>query len=108
MLPLHTILCPLDFSERSYKGLDAAIELATHFQAELILVHVVPVAIPGIPRAADTGYGPASPGQYDEELRVVAEEQFSRVAQRIPSGIKLRRIMGNGALRRNSMSANQA
>lgn len=41
MLPFNRVLCPTDFSEPSYRGLDAANELARHFGAELILVHVV-------------------------------------------------------------------
>ena len=32
MLPIHTILCPLDFSEPSYKALQLAIEMASLFK----------------------------------------------------------------------------
>ena len=45
MLPLRKILCPTDFSEPSYKALEAANELALHFSAALILVYVVPLVI---------------------------------------------------------------
>jgi len=46
MLPFKKILCPTDFSEPSYEGLIAANELAQHFFAKLLLVHVVsPVPI---------------------------------------------------------------
>lgn len=41
MLPFERILCPTDFSEPSYRGLEAANQLARHFGAELLLVHVV-------------------------------------------------------------------
>ena len=41
MLPLRKILCPTDFSEPSYNALNAANELALHFSAALVLVHVV-------------------------------------------------------------------
>jgi nucleotide-binding universal stress UspA family protein len=41
MLPIKRILCPTDFSEPSFVGLAGANELAAHFSAELILVHVV-------------------------------------------------------------------
>jgi nucleotide-binding universal stress UspA family protein len=56
MLPIKKILCPTDFSEPSYEGLDAATELALHFSAHLTLVHVIsPVPIvPGAP--APTGF----------------------------------------------------
>ena len=54
MLPIRRIVCPLDFSEPSQKALHAAIELATEFRAELVLVHVIPPVAPGIP--ADPTY----------------------------------------------------
>ena len=41
---IKTILCPTDFSEPSYLGLERANELARHFSAELIMVHVVSAA----------------------------------------------------------------
>lgn len=52
MFPLKKIICPVDFSEPSNEGLKAAIELAQHFSAELLIIHVVhlqPVVTPGIP-----------------------------------------------------------
>jgi nucleotide-binding universal stress UspA family protein len=41
MLPLKKILCPTDFSEPSRRAIAAASELAVHFSAELLLVHVI-------------------------------------------------------------------
>lgn len=41
MLPIKKILCPIDFSDPSYRALDAAVELATEFGADLRLVNVV-------------------------------------------------------------------
>ncbi|MBW2283628.1 MAG: universal stress protein [Deltaproteobacteria bacterium] len=41
MIPPKKILCPTDFSEPSYDGLAAAVELATHFSADLTILHVV-------------------------------------------------------------------
>jgi len=53
MLPINKILCPTDFSEPSRKGIDAAIEMARTFGAELILVTVItplpPAGAPGVP-----------------------------------------------------------
>ncbi|HVW29782.1 MAG TPA: universal stress protein [Polyangiaceae bacterium] len=37
------ILAPIDFSDPSRDALDVAVDLATHYRAELLLVHVVPV-----------------------------------------------------------------
>jgi nucleotide-binding universal stress UspA family protein len=46
MLPVKKILCPTDFSEPSYKALKTADELAAHFSAQLVLLHVIP-PVPG-------------------------------------------------------------
>jgi nucleotide-binding universal stress UspA family protein len=42
MLPFKRILCPTDFSEPAFNALKHAEELARHFAAELIVVHVIP------------------------------------------------------------------
>jgi len=50
MLPIRKILCTTDFSDPSYRGVRTADELARHFDAELIVVHVthaIPVPISG-------------------------------------------------------------
>ncbi len=49
MIPIKKILCPTDFSEPSYLGLQVANELALQFASEIILVHVIPPAhqVPG-------------------------------------------------------------
>ena len=53
MLPFGKILCPTDFSDPSYKGVEAANELAEHFSAKLILMNVItplyPIGAPGVP-----------------------------------------------------------
>ncbi|MBI4772955.1 MAG: universal stress protein [Deltaproteobacteria bacterium] len=41
LLPIKKILCPTDFSEASNVSIRVADELALHFGAELILIHVV-------------------------------------------------------------------
>ncbi|MBN2013374.1 universal stress protein [candidate division KSB1 bacterium] len=38
---IKRILCPVDLSDRSYRALDEAVELARNFQAKIYLVHVV-------------------------------------------------------------------
>jgi nucleotide-binding universal stress UspA family protein len=48
MLPLTRILCPTDFSAPAERALEAGAELALHFQAELVLFHVV-AALPSLP-----------------------------------------------------------
>lgn len=38
---VHSILCPLDLSSRSYEGLDQAVHLAEVYQAKLYVLHVI-------------------------------------------------------------------
>jgi nucleotide-binding universal stress UspA family protein len=53
LLPFRKIICPVDFSEPSLEALQAASELATHFQGKLFVMHVVPpVPMPYQPIAA--------------------------------------------------------
>jgi nucleotide-binding universal stress UspA family protein len=84
----------VDFSDPSNKALDAAVELANQFHAEIVLVHVIPPAVPGIP--ADPAYAFAGAEEYGKAVRVNAEEQLTLVAQRIPSEIKSRKVIGDG------------
>jgi nucleotide-binding universal stress UspA family protein len=42
MLPIRKILCPTDFSQPSNEALKQAVELAEHFGAELMIVHIIP------------------------------------------------------------------
>ncbi len=41
MLPLKTILCPVDFSGSSLSALAIAVELGVHFKAEVHVLHVL-------------------------------------------------------------------
>jgi nucleotide-binding universal stress UspA family protein len=79
MLPFKKILCPTDFSQPSHQGIETANELAVHFSAELLLVHViapVPVLVPpsGIPPSYDV------PG-YQKELELSAAENLEKLIQ---------------------------
>jgi nucleotide-binding universal stress UspA family protein len=72
MLPVTHILCPIDFSESSYKALQTAEELAVHFNAALTVLHVVQ-DIPVLPAL------PTNPSidvpEYQEKL-----EEAARIA----------------------------
>ena len=43
--PYKKILCAIDFDENSLSALDKAIELAGHFNAAILMVHVVPLIV---------------------------------------------------------------
>ncbi len=94
MLPFRTILCPLDFSQPSYKALDVGIDIASQFGAELVLVNVVRLAAPGVP--ADPTFAFTGPDNYDKAVKQNAEEQLSFAAQRIPPELKPTTLVGDG------------
>jgi len=79
MLPLRTILCPTDFSEPAYEGLKAANELAHHFSAQLVVLHVNP-PIPVMPE----GHGAINFNipEYQKEMENAAREQIDKVVER--------------------------
>jgi len=94
MLPIKKILCPTDFSEPSYEAVKTANELALHFSAELILVHVVnPIHFIPTP---DPGVGIyATP--YEQEMEDLAKKKLNEVVQeKIPEGVKLSTLIVHG------------
>lgn len=88
MFPIEKILCPTDFSEPASKGLEAAVELAEKFSAELLLVHVImPSAVTGsvMVVAGTVAEGFHTPLTI-QELEKNAGEQMQKLAQElIPS-----------------------
>jgi nucleotide-binding universal stress UspA family protein len=78
MLPIKKIVCPTDFSDPSYEGLKAAAELADHFSAKLILMHIIS-PVPVVPGAsAPTGFHLAS---VLDELQSSAEKSLADLVQ---------------------------
>jgi nucleotide-binding universal stress UspA family protein len=82
MFPAEKILCPTDFSDPSFVGLKGANELAEHFSAELLLVHVVsPVQVyPGPHPGPDfdlSGYLKEMVNASRESLEEVAKDRTS-------------------------------
>jgi nucleotide-binding universal stress UspA family protein len=76
MLPFKKILCPTDFSEAAFAALKRAEELARHFDAELIVAHVIP-PLPGPhsfpdPQASFNFDLPL----YQQELAIKAEQML--------------------------------
>jgi nucleotide-binding universal stress UspA family protein len=95
MLPLKKIVCPTDFSEPSFEALQAAVELARHFSAELIVIHVVQP----IPLVAAEHMGPAvfNVGAYQEEMERSARQNLNeQLAKRIPEGLAVRPLVVMG------------
>jgi universal stress protein A len=94
MLPLRTVLCPLDFSDASYKALRTAADVASHFQAKLIIAHVIPAAS-GIP--SEPMYVFEGPQGYQQEQETAAEERLAVAAkQQLPSELESHTAIGRG------------
>jgi universal stress protein A len=96
MLPITKILCPTDFSEPSYKALETANELARHFNAEIILIHILsPVFVypataltPGITKISEIS---------DVDRDEMAYKSLSMtLKEKVSDSIKSRSIMGKG------------
>lgn len=76
MLPIKKILVPTDFSEPAREGLRQARELAEHFGAELLLVHVnAPVEM--IPAAHGTVV--FNVADYQKEMEAAAQTRIQEV-----------------------------
>jgi universal stress protein A len=94
MLPIRKILCPTDFSEPSFKGIEAASELAEHFSAELLLISVVtpvyPIGAPGVPASYKVG-------EYYEDMVEYATQSLEDIEkEKIPEGVKTQRFIDRG------------
>lgn len=102
MLLFKKILCPIDFSEPSYKALKAAEELADEFSAELIVVHVLSPA-QAFPSASVTLPGePATNEVFFDDMRDKIESHANEsmkmtIEKRISRGINSRGVILNGS-----------
>ncbi|MGB8656972.1 MAG: universal stress protein [Candidatus Zixiibacteriota bacterium] len=100
MLPYKRIICPTDFSKPSYKALKVANELALHFSAELILVHVISpipiVPVPAFPESpgAATGFDVVA---YQKEFERAARKKLKEAARRkVPGNIRVQTVIEEG------------
>lgn len=77
MEPIRTIVAAVDFSELSDQALEAAIDLAKQFGAELHLVHAFDVRVPLV-----TPYEVAIPTSFIEEARRAAKRKLDAHEER--------------------------
>ena len=99
MLPFRRILVTTDFSETSLEALPVAIEIASHFDAELLLVHVLPVDTPtpwDIPPYADFGLASLPLPEYETQVRQEVERRLAMVAAKHAQGVTVRGLVGRG------------
>jgi nucleotide-binding universal stress UspA family protein len=94
MLPIKKVLCPTDFSEPSFVGLESANELAAHFSAELILLHVVSSA-PIYP--FPPGGAAVDIAAYLEEIVIASQTSLEEVVKRrTSSDLEVRTLVLQG------------
>ena len=99
MLPFRRILVTTDFSETSLGALPVAVEIASHFNAELLLVHVLPVDTPtpwDIPPYADFGLASLPLPEYEAHVRQEVDRRLATVAAKQVQGVKVRSLVGRG------------
>jgi nucleotide-binding universal stress UspA family protein len=78
VLPLKKIIWPTDFSDPSYKALKAADELAAHFSAELLIVHVLsPIPVLPSPEATPS----FNVALYLQEMEAAAKKSLDELIQ---------------------------
>lgn len=94
MLPIKKIISPTDFSELSDMGLKAAIELAEHFSAELLVVHVVaPLSAVVTSAAPAAHYLP----EVMESIRNDAENSLQDLMEKkVPRSLRAKSILLEG------------
>jgi len=97
MLPLRKIVCPTDFSDPSHEAVRVAAELASHFGAEMLLLHVV---VPGsaVPPAMEVP--PVNLPLTEQELEASARRSLEEMAGRLQAqGLRagFRVLRGNEA-----------
>jgi nucleotide-binding universal stress UspA family protein len=95
MLPIKKIISPTDFSELSDLGLKAAIELAEHFSAELLVVHVVaPLSAAATSAAPAAHYLP----EVMESIRQNAESSLNeKMEKMVPANLRSKSILLEGS-----------
>ena len=87
MLPLKRILVPTYFSEPAQEAFKAAVELAQHFSAQLLMVHVVPpVPVPYQPLVSPTPAFDIT--AYLQELVKISRDTLQKyVSEHVPQGV---------------------
>ena len=93
-MEIHKILVPVDFSEHSERALDAAVSVARHFGAELLLFHCYPLPIPSLTGVPST----VTPESYVEAIRSAALQRVVQWRDKARAqGVRAEAEIGAGA-----------
>lgn len=97
MLPFTKILCPIDFSEFSLEALDKASELATHFGAELFVLHVTQPLQIVYSIAPFEGGSSWDITEYEKAMREAAERKLEEIVESQRFGdVEMRPLIRDG------------
>jgi universal stress protein A len=89
LLPFRKILCPTDFSEPSYAALKDATELAGHFSAELLVIHVLPPVPVPYPYPEPLVFAGFDVALYQEEMTLFSQNALKEmVAQKVSPQVR--------------------
>ena len=91
-MQIKTILCPIDFSEISAKALEYAFFLASHHQAELLLLHVVD----HIHEFEHYQILVFTPTELVEKMKKQAYEELNKLTEQIKKTIKVETVVREG------------
>ena len=100
MLPFRRILVTTDFSDTSIGALPLAVEVAKHFDAELLLVHVLPVDTPtpwDVPPYADFGIASIPLPEYEAQVKQEVERRLGLVVAQHAQGANIRTLIARGS-----------
>ena len=93
MFTAEIIVCPTDFSKESLRAFSVASDLASQFDAEILLVNVHTIQ-PGI--ATDPNYAFVAP-DYQQKLRSEADHHLRELGHQMErKGLKTRTLLGYG------------
>lgn len=92
MVSVKKILCPTDFSPPAARALDCATQLARHFDADLLLLHVVP---PSAYPLRNLGTVTGFPNLREEIHKRVTDEMAALVGA--VQGVRVRSEIAEGA-----------
>jgi nucleotide-binding universal stress UspA family protein len=96
MLPIKRILCATNLSEPSDEGVKAANELAEHFGAELLLVHVVS-PVPVIDSSMEVPSSTFNVALYQKEMEDIAKFRIQKLADNsLSPKVKVRLFVTTG------------
>jgi len=84
------ILCPTDFSEASYEGLNKAVELASDAATEICVVHVEPST-----QSSYTGHAPEAHQEADRRAETV-KNLCAVLEERVPQNVRTRPLLKQG------------